>query len=259
MENNYKQMLRPLYEKMIEEVGLLKDFQNDKYTAVPALTKETYNTNIAQHKLMFVGRAVNGWDREFDAGDNIYNILAKIFSDDSERVFRHLENGVIDGETYSFKRSAFWKLGKELMTKFHIGYSDIIWSNLFKVGPAGSGNPGVRLIRKTASHFADIFKTEIELYKPTHIVICIANKNDKDDCWYFNLDKDQSKLFPTVIDFKNEPVIATKFKTVSLCGLANNFTKPCPKVVVTTRPERLSNEDIKNQAEEIVKAFQMLQ
>jgi hypothetical protein len=82
-----------------------------------------------------------------------------------------------DNDPYSTARSAFWGAIRELVSRLGIADveqdswpSHLVWSNLYKIGPAGGGNPSSRLCSLQHEACAHLLTVEIETYRPKRIV-----------------------------------------------------------------------------------------
>lgn len=135
-----------------------------------------------QRKLMIVGRAVNGWDHHLTA-ERVAN------ADDRatflERVLKY-ENGPNGNMTwvedhwprpkgkYSTSRSAFWRMNRKVAAHFGIeepGWSKhLAWTNLYKLAPAGGGNPSGELCRAQFAACKRLLRMEVERLKPSIVL-----------------------------------------------------------------------------------------
>ena len=139
-------------------------------TSAPHFIGELYGEN-KDFKLMVVGRAVNGWEYNFEDCVNSEDILYKILNQDF--TFKDIEDNEVKGNngTYFYSRSHFWRLIRKMLESYGEGENfnkKIIWSNLYKIAPRYSGNPGWLLIRQKLQTYIEIIKKEIEINKPTH-------------------------------------------------------------------------------------------
>lgn len=133
-----------------------------------------YNNN-----LMVVGRAVNGWDNDFQL-DNIQiePLLEKLFPKHSvERCpLEWIESSWGNAEGYNTKKSAFWRVIRNLaqtINEFSSNdgwVSTLVWSNLYKISPSSGGNPTDSLCGYQFDACNELLKTEIEEYQPKCIV-----------------------------------------------------------------------------------------
>ena len=174
--------LLSLYETLVEpftngnsDFSIRKEFNNTDYnamTCVPSFVGEKYGSeNI---KLMIVGRAVNGWSTNWgtSAKEIAKQALAINFSMDSiDKCPLQNEHSM---DEYNFNRCSFLNLGKKVAQTLGLKSQDIsanlIWSNLYKVAPAISGNPNGKVQKLQRQSAIKILKKEIELFSPTHIL-----------------------------------------------------------------------------------------
>ncbi len=133
-----------------------------------------YNNN-----LMVVGRAVNDWDGEFQL-DNIKTelLLEKLFPNSSSSNFplEWVESSWGSSDGYNTKKSAFWRVIRELSLNINQLDSDdhwatkLVWSNLYKIAPSGGGNPSDSLSGYQFDACNNLLKAEIEEFQPKCIV-----------------------------------------------------------------------------------------
>lgn len=194
-------------------------------------------------RLMWIGRAINGWP---DA--SFFNLQIDEYS---EKV-KHLEAcctrfGWL--KEYNYRHSQFWRTCKLLHQKLTSAespvedwFEDIVWTNLYNVSPADKGNPSGRLRKVQQDISRQLLKAQIAAFSPTHIVFVTDND------WFFDFNKPKlsdSCLFPNIsqIEKPEDAVVAS--------GMIDNS-----KIVVTKRPEyRYSDVDF---TDAIIRAFAVL-
>lgn len=142
---------------------------------------EKYFDDGKECKLMLIGRATNGWDLAVSLES------ALDFANDMERKVntfgfnwvREYEGRLCSGNEenpYLLSRSAFWRTAKNVWEKLS-GLEEIrwvehiVWSNLYKVAPEEGGNPTTGMCNVQQVICKDLLREEIELYKPTHILL----------------------------------------------------------------------------------------
>ena len=141
---------------------------------------------------MFVGRALYGWvTEEFTAKEAKDEDKRSELVKDAWTISRtkagdcpilRLHNCWHDERksklsAYNPNRSAFWRLIRSL-SKTRISstgmvppwHSTIYWTNLYKVNPASTGNPGKALVAAQQQASIDMLRCEIEAKKPAAVV-----------------------------------------------------------------------------------------
>lgn len=210
-------------------------------TAAPHFMGELYGKNN-NFKLMVVGRAVNGWEYDFDSCESEEDVLNAILNQTFTFEDIVKEEG-IQGEksTYFYSKSPFWRLIRKLLESYGEGENynkKVLWSNLYKIAPRNGGNPGWLLIRPELQTYIDMIKKEIEIYKPTHILFIT-------DIGYFN---------PYPLNSKY-PRFGENLNVNEICGYdyvvaEGQYEKV--KIVVCKRPEQRNTD---NMVMEIKKVF----
>lgn len=166
MINEIKKSIFPFYKKLLDE---------NSFEDICTFTLQWGENYPFDEKagLLFVGKAVNGWiTNETDA--------AKLFDiSNSERVFARGDqmewvnnlSGNTDG--YNTRKSAFWRLIKKVAETYYPEkwYSNIAWTNLYKVAPWEGGNPNGKLQNTQRKHCFDILKKEIEILNPNYVIL----------------------------------------------------------------------------------------
>lgn len=124
-------------------------------------------------KILFVGRAVNGWVETADEfKENLFNKIANIHDQMSWVEELRGEGIKEDGRRrYNSNRSAFWKLIKQICSELNISpwYEYTAWSNMYKLSPH-KGNPNKKFRNLQRSACTEILKEEIKILQPTHII-----------------------------------------------------------------------------------------
>jgi len=234
LKMQYADLLKPYLER----------FWAHKLTCTPCIAGDSYEDS--PFRLMYVGRAVNGWESVWKKGtadelaDQVFAHGFKLASITEEPI----QNG------YNFNRSPFWQLCKELMKlagEEHHWSDRILWSNLYKLSPYKTGNPDNKLIADTIEDCVRILQYEINLYRPKHAVFVT-------DAWWF----DPSDTVNT--SFAQKLGILVKHNTKDVIvgkGIHHSDRADNVKIVVTKRPEGL-NISREKHAEMIFNAFASL-
>lgn len=224
---------------------LQERFWSHELTCAPAIVGKRYEES--PFRLMYVGRAVNGWEADWQKG-SLDDLIEQVFSYNFEMA-SIADNPNQNG--YNFNKSPFWQLCKEVMKLAgeEENWSDrVLWSNLYKVAPFKEGNPDNKLIKETIEQCIKILTYELRLYRPTHVVFVT-------DAWWF----DPADTF--IDSFSKELNIPVEHKTdkdIAIVGkgIWNKFNCNA-KIVVTKRPEGLGITR-KEHAEHIIRAFASL-
>lgn len=239
----------------------------DKYTTFVAMKGERYDSLDSSDipRLMIIGRAVNGWNREklvYESEKTFADSVEKSFNDKTrfttEWGLKSRKRGEYFSMTgdvkYYLSHSPFWNysrsIWKELVEGSEIENEPdwlqyIVWSNLYKVSPRYGGNPDNKLCRIQAKSCIDILRVEIQLLKPTHIIMPVADR------WLSWRCGDFSTIF-------TDGLLGTKeIKNIHSCDrkiVRRVFASEDLKVVVTNRPERRKQDKY---VQEVIKAFQL--
>lgn len=137
-------------------------------------------------ELMVVGRAVNGWIkgiRTQDLADSKESerFAGEVLADTNSR--GNCPMGWVTGcwedtrGEYNTKRSAFWRVIREVVGRLGIANIDdgpwsshLVWSNLYKVSPAKAGNPSGRLCNAQLEGCISLLDAEIAEYCPKRLL-----------------------------------------------------------------------------------------
>lgn len=122
-------------------------------------------------KVLFVGKAVNGWISNVRSVDELFNERNEkdcIFNRDNQLIW--VEN---------YRKSQFWGLirdfSKELfkevdkLFKEADWYKYVAWTNLYKIAPK-KGNPNSELKTVQLGTCTELLKREIEILKPNYVI-----------------------------------------------------------------------------------------
>lgn len=231
----YEELVAPfvrdsLLRKANEEEGS-EDYE--ALTCVPAFVGDNYGGEI---RPMFVGRAVNGWNTDWST--NVEEAAEQALNQNCNfDEIRNPDNYKDNKNSYNFNRCAFIQTGIEAIIKQGINREDawsaFVWSNLFKVSPAISGNPSGKVQHKQRKICIDILKKEIELLKPTHIIF-FTDEDWLKNTWRNKKDLDSFyKVFEFDKKFTNQFIKGT--------GIYNGVP-----YVVCVRPEKHKREEFSN-------------
>ena len=140
---------------------------------------EKYYQADNEFKFMLVGRATNGWNVEVPLS-NAFDFANEMDSRVKRLGFDWIceDNGKLCNieKEYYLKRSAFWRTAENVWRGLSRleevrWVESIVWSNLYKVAPAEQGNPTTSMCRVQQKICKNLLQKEIELYKPTHIIL----------------------------------------------------------------------------------------
>jgi hypothetical protein len=245
--------IRTAYVKMLSPFTDRLGSQPDGLTSMPLMkgTQFTGNTfNGRPFRILFVGRAVNGWEIPFNDG-TIEEKVAQVF--DSAIDMASVAHGkIIDitgKEIYNYNKSPFFQLCHAVLNQYGINdnwSSHMAWTNLYKVAPFKTGNPGNKIIKCTLDDCARILRKEISYLRPTHIVFIT------DGWWYKPVGKGLNEMA-----FINETGVDLYEDITHLIiggGISNAFHFH-PKMIITKRPESARISRIAH-AKAIYDAFQ---
>lgn len=235
LKMQYQDLLLPLQER----------FWSHELTCAPAIVGKRYEES--PFRLMYVGRAVNGWEADWQKS-SLDDLIEQIFSYNFEMA-SIADNPNQNG--YNFNKSPFWQLCKEVMKLAgeEKNWSDrVLWSNLYKVAPFKEGNPDNKLIKETIEQCIKILTYELRLYRPTHVVFVT-------DGWWFDPTGTFTDSFSQKLDI---PVEHNADKSVVIIGKGIYRESNCnAKIIITKRPEGLGITR-KEHADHIIRAFASL-
>jgi len=166
------------YRKLLKAFKLIKPrFKYEDYVAFHSMVGNEYNNDI-----MFVGRALNGWNWKFNLKkyentdlDKFYNeIHANGMQVNKEDQLNWVRDHWKTEKKYQTSRSAFWRTIQKIIVNSNTGTETnwnqkIVWSNLFKISNI-NGNPRTSLIKLTKVENRDLLNAEILHYNPKFIV-----------------------------------------------------------------------------------------
>ncbi len=177
MSTNLSKKLRskifPIYKEM---------FEQNKFDDVCTFAIQ-WGENFPKEEntgLLFVGKAVNGWDSSNDI-ENLFNKNNpnRIFDRDDQMKWVEENSGNI--KTYNTNRSAFWRLIKEIAYTYNNyqgkWYSNIAWTNLYKISPT-EGNPNAQLQQQQQDYCVRLLEEEIRTLSPKYVIMLTSGWED---------------------------------------------------------------------------------
>lgn len=252
MIENYKKAYAELYRTVYGE-GHRKYVDKDISSFV-AMRGEDFNKQ-KDVRLMLVGRATNGWgktlpvDSEESFADKAVPVFQSIDRFQTEWKMKDCLNNPYseyldaNGEwkKYYLSGSNFWNYTKDIWCKLnHVNnkpnwYESIVWSNIYKIAPTDSGNPSTNLIYAQAKACIDILKAEIDLLKPTHILLVI------DETWlsWTNRNKVMFDFMQVFEGYQDCSDLIPKDQNM----VQKALRKGNVKVLVTCRPENVAKNE----------------
>lgn len=197
---------------------------------------------------MLVGRALNGWDRNFDMRERIaystpeeYSCAAISALEENNR-FEWLKNSPAK------TNSAFWRTGKNIYTmlsgvkeEIPDWYEHIVWANLYPVAWGECDNPPPIMKMAQKEPARKLLEYQIKYFKPTHILF----ETDWTS-WFY---EDGETFVPIQIksDYASNDIV----RAVGTIGNA--------KVVIAARPDsRKKGKSEQSYAESVIEAFNIL-
>lgn len=135
--------------------------------------------------LMVVGRAVNGWTEgirpdHLCASDEVSRyarLVQQSVAGSGECPMRWVTDSWGATEGYNTRRSAFWRCIRSVVQRLNIAEvegadwsSHLVWSNLYKISPAGGGNPDGLLCDIQFGGCSELFDVELRTYRPSMVL-----------------------------------------------------------------------------------------
>ena len=166
MTNEIKNNIFPIYKKLLED-NSFKDicaFSFQWGENYPFLKKSGF---------LFVGKAVNGWITNETDVTQLFDTTnpERIFAREDQMEWVNNLSGNTDG--YNTRKSAFWRLIKKVSETYYPEkwYSNIAWTNLYKIAPWTGGNPNGKLQNAQRKYCFELLKKEIEILTPKYVVL----------------------------------------------------------------------------------------
>lgn len=171
-----------------ERDGLVKG----AYSICPFVTQVGKNYENSKHRMMFIGKATNGWLLElpYDGSTqsivDFYRDVAFNLNCDERILHRGdemqwVENLAGNSKGYNTNKSQFWNVIKKTTQSLEERQnwsSWIAWSNLYKFAPQG-GNPSGKLKVNQEEYCWKILDEEIDILKPKCIIFLTSGWENK--------------------------------------------------------------------------------
>ena len=221
-----------LFSKEWKGKAIWESIRDRELTSAPSLVGNQFHDQSV--KVMVVGRAVNGWEVEFDDCSSIEAATDSVLTQ-KNRMDDFAADWILDehGKKYYYAKSPFLRMMRRLVGAF-TGTEEnwqqrLVWSNLFKIAPRNGGNPSWLMIRNDIPLYREIIKEEINQNKP-NIVVFVTDMDFFDP--YPN-----HKTFSTFLGLISEKDLSN-ISPEYIC-MAGDFVDDHEiKLVVCKRPER---------------------
>jgi len=260
-----KQLLCQLCGEAWEGKEIWKYIRDEELSATPAFEGELYQQ--ANTKIMFVGRALNGWDEPLGDCSTLENVAEAVCdqpgaldtlvnedgyrSAESIRVYKHVHSKFfrfikktleLFGESDEGTTETWYRDSKQWNQKF-------VWANLFCIAPRRpkpntDGNPKASLKRLGIAAYVELMKLYIEYYRPD-LVVFITDING----WFAPWTKTVRNSFKDMLDTYKENSDQETIRAEGTLGKS--------KIFVVKRPDRRgkSYADVEQMAKELVDRF----
>ncbi len=215
--------LKNEFSEMLKTVG--NDFTEKKLTALFPIKGKEYKS-----ELMVIGRAFNGWGGKEDdicwenkKGNPSKKTIENIIGYSEEEIDVCPMKWITDhwgletevnknGFEYNMKKSAFWRVIKEILSELKITSAEdwashLVWSELYKIASNKGGNPSAKLLNAQFEKCKKVLNEEIIEFKPKRILFLTGYDWFKDfENLGFNRDNIESSLVEWVGSYKNKNV-----------------------------------------------------
>lgn len=239
--------IKDLYGKLYDELECCfkegkKSEDKELSTFVPM---KGFRYDSEEIRLMVVGRATNGWEKEINTEQRnsfIRDAMEKLDNPCRFSWILEEKQKPEKKDRYYAEAKPFWNYTRCILEKLYgpnlpsDWYQSIVWSNLFPVSFAKEGNPSEALKKKQFEVAKELLIAQIEHFKPTHILF-ITNW----DGWFAM----NNKQF--LLDFEIKTKGNRVIKGRGIFGES--------RVVITRRPEYFPKAEF---VEEVIKTFKYL-
>lgn len=241
LRSQQTEILKADYTKILSTVWnkepLWKHIQNKTLTAATCMVGREYDRSPV--KLMFVGRAVNGWEISFaDCSSPEATAQSVLKQENILDEFARDYTIEESGKKYYYARSPFLRFMKKTVKAFNGTEENwqqrLIWSNLFKVAPRHRGNPSWAMVRNDIPLYREILEQEILMYHPD-LVIFVT------DMSFFDCRND-NKRCDSFLPLLKPATDSTDWQFVQTAGTFAG--DPDVKIIVCCRPEQKKADDM---------------
>jgi len=242
-----RQELRPMYQQLLDKLSFSYP-PEIKLTGFSPLIGSQFE--MSESRLLLCGRAVDGWRNEWHSNSPTEESLRNIFKiPEADRTAacemnwlqRSRKNWADDrSKGYNYKSSSFWTGARDVIKQLEGNpalqenqwQANLTWSNVYKISPADTGNPGDKLRSIQIEYCIKILQHEIHFLRPKNILFVTGGWGKKI--------LEALDIYPY---YDSQDI-------VQFSGKVNGAN-----VVVTVRPERQKRN---RWVKEVVSAFQKL-
>lgn len=241
-----EELYSEVFSKKWKGKTMWEGIRDGELTSVPCLVGNQFHDQDI--KIMVVGRAVNGWEVEFEDCSSLEATTKSVLTQKSG-MDAFEADWVLDenGKKYYFAKSPFLRMMRQLVGAFTGSEENwqqrLAWSNLFKIAPRNGGNPSWLMIREDIALYCDIIKEEIKQNTPD-IVVFVTDINFFDP--YPN-----HKTYSSFLKLMSKTSLSD-IKSEYICMAGNYIDNQNIKLVVCKRPER---RPIAEMVEDIVNIY----
>jgi hypothetical protein len=188
MTSEIKNSILPIYKNLLKEIP---------YEEVCTFSLQ-WGKNYPFSKnegLLFVGKSVNGWITKEKDTLKLFDLTNpnRIFAREDQMKWVNNQSG--ESNLYNTRKSAFWRLIKKVAESYYPEnwYSNIAWTNLYKIAPYKGGNPNSNLQKLQKKYCFELFEKEIELLSPKYVIM-LTSGWELDFIDHFNSNNDMRVL-----------------------------------------------------------------
>ena len=188
-EKKRKELFCSLCNQEWENKKIWEHIRDNKLSATPAFEGDLYQQS--KTKIMFVGRALNGWNVEYADCATLQSTVDSILEQTGAfDTFVDDRGFGDDGRKYYHKNSRFFRFLKHILED--VGESDVgidetwysdskkwnqrfVWANLYCISPKNpkpgeDANPTSKMIKPSISDYVDLMDLYIRRYQPDIVV-----------------------------------------------------------------------------------------
>lgn len=178
MEDKLKAVIKPLYTALCHSIS------SNKEKLVPFCIQWGSRYPVSENTgILFVGKAVfKGNLQSTNVEDIFEHPDKKIFGRKNQMLWTHWHFDLPrKGTGYNIRSSAFWRVVRNISRKIYPveWYSNIAWSNVYKISPASGGNPDNELRAQQEVLAQQILSKEIEVLSPKFVVFLTSGWEKK--------------------------------------------------------------------------------
>ncbi len=164
--NEIKNNIFPIYERLFAE----NSFKDICTFSLQWGNNFPFENNSG---FLFIGKAVNGWVTNKTDVNKLFDINNpdRIFARNDQMEWVHNLSGNKNG--YNTRKSAFWRVMKKIASINYPEkwYSNVAWTNLYKIAPWKGGNPNKRLQKAQQKYCFELLEKEIEILSPKYVIM----------------------------------------------------------------------------------------